>query len=128
MNLKSKLVERFLSDNPNFFKVLDLIGFILVAAAGFVADNGGSGKLVTITGAIGAAVCLISKFTKKDIALFQGSTDVLQTIAENLPELQDQFKQVSNAVKPILEVVHRAPEQTEFLEQPELPVDKPQTN
>lgn len=104
MNLKSNLVYRFLSDTPDFFKCLDILGLILVAVAGFLADNGYSGKAITIVGAIGTAVCLISKFVKKDVQLLQSSTDDLQTIEGNLQEFKDQAEAVVKTLKPVLNV------------------------
>lgn len=101
MNLKNNLVYRFLSDTPDFFKYLDLAGLILLAVAGFLADNGFSGKVITITGAIGAVICIISKFVKKDVQLLQNSTDDLATIQEHLPEFKEQAEAIVRTLNPV---------------------------
>ena len=102
MNLKNNLVFRFLSDTPSFFKWLDLVGLIMVAVAGLLANNNCSGQLITVTGAIGTTICLLSKFVKKDVQLLQESTDDFNTIKENLPEFKQQAEAIIRTLKPVL--------------------------
>jgi hypothetical protein len=103
MKIKNDLVDRFLSDTPDLFKRLDLLGLLIVAIAGFLADNGYSGKLVTVAGAVGGVICLISKFVKKDMQLLQSTTDDLQAINDHLPELKEQAQAVIKTLKPALD-------------------------
>ena len=101
MKTDFNLIKRFLSDTPDFWKRVDFIGLLLIALATLLHDLGVDALIVSVVGAIGGTLALVSKFAVKDIAILQSSTDALDAAGKMLPEIRQQANAVIRTMQPL---------------------------
>jgi hypothetical protein len=118
MNKSLTLIQRVLSDTPIFFKVLNIIAYVVILAATVMAKlNFGTAGVQSLLATVGFVIMAVSQCAAKDAALFsqgitvQGTLETFNDVTNTaslikaelatpapLPTLTDAIKSVTDAV------------------------------
>jgi hypothetical protein len=87
MNQNPSLIQRFLSDTPDFFKVLQLIGLLAVLANAVLVHYNISGVFVDDLRTAGFAVAFLSQFAVKEIPKVEGASNFATGLIAAAPDI-----------------------------------------
>jgi hypothetical protein len=101
MNSEFNLVKRFLAETPPFWKLLQLIGLVVVLICLLVANtlpvSAGTKQVVE---AIAGTLTLVAGFAKKDAEILKpGETANPLAVLSLLPDLMSQFTELKAVVQ-----------------------------
>lgn len=96
MNQKLSLGQRLLADTPAFFKVTHFIGLAVVILSVVFAKYV-PGDIGIVLKSVGSAIAVLSPFAVNDVAALQAAPNLLDGLANLLPDLVTQLAQVKDA-------------------------------
>ena len=98
MKTNPSLIQRFFSDTPDLFKVIQLIGLLMVLANHVLNHYHITGAFTDELLTIGLVISFLSQFVMKDAAVIEGAASPLAGVVQLIPDLINQFDGLKTAL------------------------------
>ena len=98
MKQNPTLAQRFFSDTPDFIKIVQAFGILLIVVHAVLVHYHITGILVNDIQALGIAIPVLGQFVVKDIGAIDTGPSLLENIAGLLPTLQSQLEGLTETV------------------------------